>query len=66
MKADAKERRYGLQYVQCAKCGVTDKSHNKHVGTSVKMRCPDCANAPDTHATMCRACCPTGHGTEWK
>ena len=43
------------------------------VGTSTLMRCKDCAEKlhvsepPLTsgYATMCRDCCPTGHGTRW-
>lgn len=50
-------------WLVCAKCGKKDESTKTHVGTDVVMRCRDCANSTDPHATMCRDCCPTGHGT---
>jgi hypothetical protein len=63
-------------YLKCAKCGVVDSSTTKHqrihgmpdhVGTDVRMRCRDCADSASgsQHATMCRNCCPTQHGTLW-
>lgn len=43
-------------------------THPKSVGTSVEMVCPDCSDGTlnaygHPLATMCRFCCPTGHGT---
>ena len=51
------------KWLKCSKCGVVDKSDKTHVGTKDVMRCEDCAASGDPHATMCRNCCPTGHGT---
>lgn len=52
----------------CTKCGKRDVSKPGHTGTSTVMRCPDCEGPDGTpslmgHASMCRDCCPTGHGT---
>lgn len=66
-------------YVTCVKCGKTDKPHKDsipyNVGTSTKMHCSDCDGVSEPSstlsryqggpATMCRACCPTGHGTRF-
>lgn len=53
-------------YVICSACGKQDKPDTSviphNVGTSTVMRCRDCA-ADSPHASKCRACCPTGHGT---
>ena len=54
-----------LRPLTCETCGRRDVSEPGHVGTDVKMRCPDCCNATDPHARKCRNCCPTGHGTKW-
>ncbi len=35
------------------------------VGTSDTMSCKDCSCPDNSKATMCRDCCPTGHGTRW-
>lgn len=61
-KCGVKARR---RWLVCERCGVTDKTRPGHVGTSVAMRdCTECAG-PDRHVTLCRACCPTGHGTRF-
>lgn len=51
--------------ITCAKCGIKDQTRRAAdnsliIGTDAKMRCPDCGNP---HATLCRKCCPTEHGT---
>ena len=51
--------------VKCVKCGKLDATTKGHVGTSVTMHCPDCCASSDPHATMCRDCCITGHGTHF-
>jgi hypothetical protein len=48
--------------------GVGHVERPHHTGTSTKMRCEDCADSKAIphlrgKATMCRDCCPTGHGT---
>lgn len=59
-----------VRYVRCRGCGQHDETHRdpitlrKHTGTATTMRCRDCAG-PDGCATLCRACCPTGHGTRF-
>jgi len=57
------------QFVTCAKCGKVAKTDSTviphEVGTQKCMRCPDCAGE-DGKASMCRACCPTGHGTRFE
>lgn len=35
-----------------------------HTGTARIMRCESCAGA-DGFATLCRDCCPSGHGTRF-
>lgn len=57
----------------CGKCGKVDRSWENqeafYVGTSTKMKCPDCGDEETGFAQLCRNCCPTGHGThadeEW-
>jgi len=52
-------------WLKCTKCGKVDNTEMLvvlHVGTKTTMRCEDCAG-PDGRATLCRTCCPTGHGT---
>jgi hypothetical protein len=62
-------------YLTCTKCGKVDAPdttvipHN--VGTATAMCCPDCAGDKDNGyghklASMCRACCPTGHRTRFE
>jgi hypothetical protein len=49
----------------CKNCGHKDESTKTYVGTSVTMRCADCeGDSPYVKggATLCRLCCPTGHG----
>jgi len=50
-----------MHYLKCGKCGCVDRTKARHVGTSIKMRCKDCAGV-DGKATLCRNCCPTEHG----
>lgn len=66
-------------YIRCSKCGHSDLPvkplikegrivREYNVGTSTLMRCADCSadgstSGSNPYATMCRACCPTGHGT---
>ncbi len=66
-----------LVFLRCCKCGETDTSRKPtfnpdgsvatfdYVGTATTMRCPDCADAKG-QGTMCRACCPTAHGTRYE
>ena len=59
------------KYLRCIKCGIDATPTKSEVGTSTMMRCQHCCNPKDVlylrgypkHATMCRACCPSGHGT---
>lgn len=52
------------QFVKCVKCGTVDDGKGKsHRGTSTKMICEWCGDVDTGIATMCRHCCPTGHGT---
>lgn len=53
------------QWLVCSKCGTKDKTDKSshYTGTYTTMRCPDCCVIPQTHATLCRACCPSNHGT---
>ena len=55
------------KYLRCIKCGIDTTPTKSEVGTSTMMRCIHCCNPKDVlypkHATMCRACCPSGHGT---
>lgn len=60
------------KYLICSKCGIGDLPTKGNPGTSTLMRCPDCDEHSKTeckekckpgYATMCRACCPTGHQT---
>jgi hypothetical protein len=51
--------------ITCQKCGIVDQTRkdaegNTIIGTDKTMRCSDCGNP---HATLCRKCCPTEHGT---
>jgi hypothetical protein len=60
-----------VRFIRCAKCGCDATPTKSEVGTSTKMRCPDCgerqAEEQGEHlpsfATMCRECCLTGHQT---
>ena len=63
------------RYLRCAKCGCNATPHKwdsktpkllAEVGTSTTMCCADCCTPSDPHATMCRDCCPTGHGTRFQ
>ena len=62
---------YKRQALVCRRCGAVDKSGRLgpiYCGTDVEMRCADCTvylQAPvnEQLATLCRGCCPTGHGT---
>jgi len=48
----------------CLKCGTVDVSKYAHAGTQTSMRCEDCSTEQSVgHATLCRRCCPTEHGT---
>jgi translation initiation factor 2 beta subunit (eIF-2beta)/eIF-5 len=66
-------RKARLKYVVCVRCGRQDTPDTSVVphntGTATIMRCHSCADqrpAGDGYARLCRACCPTGHGTKWK
>ena len=52
----------------CSKCGHVDQNDDSviphHCGTSVRMRCVDCAGVYGK-ATLCRKCCPSEHGTKF-
>ncbi len=60
-----------IEFLTCKKCHVEDRnrpSPSFHVGTSKSMVCPDCADGRTNLygqllASLCRDCCPTGHGT---
>lgn len=51
----------------CAKCKKVDQNNLLStpfsIGTSVKMKCPDCCDESG-FAQLCRKCCPTEHGTK--
>ncbi len=55
-------------WLKCERCGAVD-TDTYHAGTAVEMLCRDCADPCRTassvtgYATLCRKCCPTGHGT---
>ena len=62
------------KWIVCSTCGKPAKPRPavregetivkpRDVGTTDQMRCTACGNSPDLKATMCRDCCPTGHGT---
>lgn len=59
------------RWVVCRCCGRTDDRYQDPItmrvntGTAVTMRCEDCAGS-DGRATLCRDCCPTGHGTRYE
>jgi len=54
-----------VHWVKCVGCGTTDRTDDRHTGTAIEMLCVDCgaAHGGRKYATMCRKCCPTGHGT---
>jgi hypothetical protein len=56
------------QFVRCATCGKVDQPtrHPHNAGTSRVMWCEDCCDPITKRALLCRACCPTGHGTDWQ
>ncbi len=52
-------------WLKCERCGAID-TDTYSVGTSVEMLCRDCSDpspGEGGYATLCRKCCPTGHGT---
>lgn len=58
-----------MKYLKCKKCGKVDKTDKSvtphHIGTSIEMICPDCAESLlNPLATLCRNCCITQHGTK--
>jgi len=68
-----------VKFLICSKCkqkAETKTNVIPHIiGTSIKMHCSDCdglehpIDMPRYQgglATMCRECCPTGHGTKWQ
>lgn len=61
-------------WLRCAKCGKIDKTDKSviphHIGTKTIMGCKDCSYGKLNSyghpiASMCRDCCPTGHGTRY-
>ena len=63
-----------IPWLVCSVCGKTDKTDTTvvphHIGTKVVMGCPDCSQGKTNDygkpvASMCRDCCPTGHGTRF-
>lgn len=61
-------------WLKCEKCGKVDKTDETvtphHIGTRESMGCRHCSNGKvnaygNPVASMCRDCCPTGHGTRF-
>ena len=59
------------EWLACSICGKEDKTEGNKVGTKWSLICPDCNDGiinkyNQPLATLCRECCPTGHGTRIK